>query len=466
MKKLLLIFSAIFVALWLCYSRWDQNLNFGFDAQNAHVWQYTARIGMLPYRDVFYPYGLLFYFQNTLSVALLGTLLVSIFTFYVTAAFLESWWFVLFFSVFSVRFIGFETWSRYGIGTCAALMIPSLLRKPKVLSSVLIGVCTGLLFGLVQDQAVYVALIFFFCAALQRRNVLALFLQFATGLLLGGLPFLGYLIYTQSLVGFVYQAKYLGLIAHAAKTPFIPFALSPSNVFVFAILFYTLCELSYQLISQRKSLSPAHYVKAALVFFIILLEQKSILRSIDWQIVLPALVLLMQQFKNKLPMWACVIILFLLTFFYPFRLVSNPSVLTNKNQAAYVRVIDWLLEQKDYAGKLFTYPGDPIFYEFTGQKPPYFFTSYETTPSSAQEKIIEYIQSRDIHYVVYNTAIAAIQDGVPNGARNPLEFKFLISHFEAKKIIGPFLVLQAKQNVDVNKICIFVPVHEICDRAR
>ena len=77
------------------------------------------------------------------------------------------------------------------------------------------------------------------------------------GCVIGFLPFLYYLISTQSLNGFLKHFVYLSDIAKIAKTPFIPYALSASNCFVFATYFMGAMLISYIILVKRKNISEA-----------------------------------------------------------------------------------------------------------------------------------------------------------------------------------------------------------------
>ncbi|PWU24251.1 hypothetical protein C5B42_00330, partial [Candidatus Cerribacteria bacterium 'Amazon FNV 2010 28 9'] len=172
--------------------------SYGFDAQNFELWRWTAQQGIRPYADVFYPYGYLFYYSNT--VFFFSILLDSLSAFSLCVL-LHRLWKATDFSlvryvligtllVFLYRFIGFDVWSRYGIALTAALLAPTLIQKKRVI--VVLGMVYGLLFGLVQDQSIYAVLVTEFALffVLFPRNVIFQFSFwrrfFTSSLLLAG----------------------------------------------------------------------------------------------------------------------------------------------------------------------------------------------------------------------------------------------------------------------------------------
>lgn len=500
--RMFLLFIIFFIASFLFVWWWHGESvrteavgsSFGFDAQNAGVWRWTARRRLLPYRDVFYPYGLLPYFQENNPVVFFIQLTVSSLTMAIVLFSLRrelkgmfSLVALIAFLLFILRYVGFETWSRYGVGIAACFVLPFVVDKTRHLYQITFGIITGLLFGLLFDQALYMGVLYIvfisFAWFLERGRSLHSLVQracmpivlFGFGFIVGNVPFLFYLISTKSVSGFLFFLSYLPEVSRFAKTPFLPYALSPANMFSFAVLFTALSTLSFAIIvkSQRR-LSLSTLLLFLLTAFTVLLEQKSIVRSIDWQITLPTflmLLILMGKFlswiKEKgiwrsLYYFGSTILLAYLIFVYPFRYVHGQQLVIRGDADLYERVISVIKLDPFFNGKLFSYPSDPYFYTLTGQKPPYFFTSYETTPRDAQSYISTYLKDKDIRFVVYNLNIPAVQDGVPNFARNGYELAYIFSHYEAWKTVDHFLIFKKKGTVDVGKICMVAPNSHVC----
>ncbi|PWU22765.1 hypothetical protein C5B42_05230, partial [Candidatus Cerribacteria bacterium 'Amazon FNV 2010 28 9'] len=275
---------------------------------------------------------------------------------------------------------------------------------------------------------------------------------------------------------FLFQTNYLRNFVYAAKTPFLPFSLSPSNLFTFIVLFLTLLFLSFRMLIQRKPMNLQATTIASLAFLIILLEQKSIIRSIDWQVALVGFVLfellcgiLWQYLLKTMKAIRSVFTISFLTCFslivvvYPFRPIHLSSMDSNLDLTQqYETVVQRLHILPEFNGKVFSYPADPLLYKKLNQFPPYFFTGYESTPEIAQEKIISYIQQQQIHYVVLHVSIDSLQDGVPDYIRNSREYAYLLTHFEAIQRIGDFLILQQKENSDPDEVCQLAQESALC----
>src|SRR3989344_7101506 len=185
-----------------------------FDAQNLIVWKFAAFKGLVLYRDVFYPYGILGYFLyvvllfNWVQTGIFMFLLIFLFfalnkilskTFYSYLAYLL----LLFFLIFIT---GAMSFIRYGIIVVLAMYIGiwffnNLLLSRKILF--FLGLLSGLLFFLVTDQGVYlfvIASIFIVLSFLKLTVFKANFKSFLFsafkkysyyfyGLILGCLPF-------------------------------------------------------------------------------------------------------------------------------------------------------------------------------------------------------------------------------------------------------------------------------------
>ena len=99
-----------------------------------------------------------------------------------------------------------------------------------------------------------------------------------------------------------------------------------------------------------------------------------------------------------------------------------------------------------HVAKVFSFPGDPIFYVLFDQKPPYWLTAYESSPRYAQEDNIAYLQRNHVTTVIYNTRQQAIQDQVPNYARVPIELSYILSHYAPTMVIDGYYILEQKEH--------------------
>lgn len=108
----------------------------------------------------------------------------------------------------------------------------------------------------------------------------------------------------------------------------------------------------------------------------------------------------------------------------------------------YSETLQWVMRQPDFSGKVFSYPGDPIFYVMTKQLPPPFFNGYDGTPKDAQLKNIAYLKKENVRYVIVNTESTYYMDMVPSFVRNAYISKYLFTHYAAIKREGRFVVMR------------------------
>ncbi|MBP9814102.1 hypothetical protein KBC80_02810 [Candidatus Woesebacteria bacterium] len=127
--------------------------------------------------------------------------------------------------------------------------------------------------------------------------------------------------------------------------------------------------------------------------------------------------------------------------------MRNPlSALPRASMEAYYEAVRWMKSQVGFNGKIYSYPGDPIFYVLLGQKPPPIFNAYDATPKASQELNVEFIDRNDIRYVVLNIANPNFMDGVPNLVRNAVLHKYIFTHYESVALIGQFVIMKRTQS--------------------
>lgn len=495
MKKQIFFLILLFL-LFCIFSLSDIN-NFcriyptlGADNESLLLWKYTAGMGVQPYKDIFYPYGLLTYYRDqnfflTFFYFLLAPVLfVSIFLglkrIFQDKLFLSLT--TIIFLIFISTITGFETFTRYGPLAAAAIIFSYIfyenirVSKKTLLVS---GALIGLLFAFMNDFGFYTPVLFIGLVFVDKliksrfrlsRSIAKQFLGditvFLFGYLVGLLPFLVYLLLANSFSGFLLYLQNLRDIAQFAKTPFFHSIGSIDNIFTIGILISTIFFLSFTLFFNKK-ISFNTYVQIGLTIVLLLLEQKSIIRSIDTQISFIALLLFFCLFyeiyqimrTHKIRKSIIVIyfinisitIIFLIglhpvnsqiqTFSRPNDILS--AVTTFKNKSCIDQNINYLtsnnnqlLQVKDrvtriegFNGKIFTFPGEPIFYILFNQIPPYYPTIYEATPPYAQRQLINYIEDQHINFIIYNEKIKSIHDEVPDTVRGRLLYQYIMTHF-------------------------------------
>ena len=121
-----------------------------------------------------------------------------------------------------------------------------------------------------------------------------------------------------------------------------------------------------------------------------------------------------------------------------------------KKYPQYINVVNKLNSYSDFNGKVYSFPGDPIFYVLFNQKPPYYSSIYEASPIYAQKKLVEYISEDEINYIAYNKNDTTIQDNVPNTVRAAYLNNYIVKNFSIKDKVGSFLILYRNKRLTVN----------------
>lgn len=471
---LLILFVGL-LSLKLLFSIPTIFLDSQFDGQNLIVWKYAASTKMLPYKEVFYPYGILNYFVNvnftvTLINAFIFLLLLVGFLMCIVQVFKKSFYGYFVFSLFLgvILFVsGVSSFLRYGLAVLGALSLSLVLYNKKLNKKIAFfyGLVSGVFAFLVTDQGVYLSLfftLFFWIDRIfkQKRKFLSIqnvksYLIFLLGVMLGLLPFALYYLHLNILNDFVVHFFRTPDISLYAKTPYFHSLKSNSGVFTVIVLFSSISYLSYAFF-QKKPITKSFYALFALTVVFFVIEQKGIIRYLGQQIIfLPVLmgfVLLFELFSKRIlrlerafKYLSSVFVSGLLLYFIlnPLPGYSQKLVLDYKfANVDYSQVVARIRTDKYSNGKLFSLPSDPILYIVNKQKPPYFFTVYDGSPKYAQNMSINYIKQSNIKYVIYNSAITSIQDGVPDYLRAPNLFKYILNNFYPASKIGTFVILK------------------------
>jgi hypothetical protein len=477
----------------------------GADNQALLLWKYSAGLGILPYKEIFYPYGLLFYYldQNIFFVLfyfllapfVLLTVFLGLKYLFQDKLFAISS-FIIFY-IFIVTITGFETFNRYGMVTAAAIIFAFVFYHNKnKLKRVLIasGILTGLFFPFINDFGLYVPILFITFALINtwiksrfnKKSIIFFFQNtglFLFGYLIGLVPFIVYLVLTESFSWFVFYLQNLRDIAQFAKTPFFHTITSRDNIFTLGMLVVTIFILCSKFFWTKTKITFNNYLQIGLVTVLVLFEQKSIIRVIDTQISFLGLLLYFSlfyellhygkkyKFSNRILFLyfinSSIAILFLLglhpaTATNPFVNIKNVFTVNNftnkscvdKNMRAITSTNVEIMEVKEYVekipefnGKVFTFPGEPIFYILFNQRPPYYPTIYEATPKYSQEMLIRYIEDENIDIILYNAKIKSIHDEVPDRVRGRYLYQYLQTHFSILERVNDYIILKRNAKV-------------------
>lgn len=484
-----LFFSALNIANLFPLCRIYGDLNFDFQA--LLTWDYSAYLGVIPYKEIFYPYGILSYFkdQNVLIHVLFflitPVLLTALFIIFkkIWERSIYAYLHLLLVYIFVIRLVGQDGFDRYGIFTVFPLIIGLILYSKKTLTknlSFIFGVITGYIFSLMSDQGIYIFVGFTVNLYLYPiivgkqlekdigKYYKSAFLQFVVyliGIIVGIIPLFVYLFKNGVISDFFNFFIKLSDISLYAKTPFPPYSDTPENIFTFAILIIAIFYLSFRLMFKKK-VTLNNYLQLNLCFIIIFLEQKSLIRSIDSVITFPSFILfilLLKDLKDKLKvnkknisyLVLIFITIMLLSLSKNYKNIYKINYLDQndlciemnlnklfKNDSEYIQVKNLIKEKLGYEGKIFSYPSDPIFYLLFEQVPPYYSNNYDSSAIYAQKKQIEYIEKNNIQFVIYDQKIDSVQDGVPNYIRTPYEMRYIFSNFYIENKIGKFLILR------------------------
>lgn len=483
-------------------------LNLSFNSQIPLTWNFTSLNNVFPYKDIYYPYGILFYFKSNSFLQIINfflptILFVNIYIFFKEISKSKLLAFVSFLSfyLFIHKYTGIENFNRYGIILSLALLFSYVFYKLRLISikaSFFLGILIGSILSLVNDQGVYVFLLFAFLLAItpflkkvEKLNYFNfLFFRITAsvlGIIIGFLPFFIFLISNNMTYEFYLFVKHLSDFILYAKTPFIPFSTTIDNLFTFGSLFIAIVVLSYKIFFSNKKLSLLSCLEMSLVFILILLEQKNIIRSIDKQITFIAFFLYLIMFYelignqiNNILKAVCFIVIsavvlsgFGLHRFINYKLEFNKELISsffhenignfiiNKSELCLNNNLSKLLLdrnteftkvkktiEKDSKGyfRIFDYLSNPVFYVLFNQKPPYYFTIFEATPLYAQESNIKYIKENKVKYIIYDKDALSIRDGVPDYVRSKVLFQYILNNFEVLDRIKNFTIYKKIEN--------------------
>lgn len=462
-----------------------------FDIQEFLLWHYTSTNSVIPYRDIFYPYGLLNYFKNYnliyesifyLIVPVLFTALFFIFKKVFKDRFILYSSFALFY-LFVSTLVGFQTFSRYGLLVVFSLYFAHTFYSLKRIKSnilICLGIILGLIFSFVIDQGIYLVFLFVLIYLLSWRFNLKEISYMILGFFIGLIPLFVFLLKSGGLDLLFNYFNNVKEIVVVAKTPFFSFIDSPANIFTIPILYIAIFYNFIKIFLFKHKLTLSSFLQISLIFSILIMEQKSIIRSIDAQITFASFMLLMllsyeviNHLKNKIRNKRIIYLslIFSLIILYSFNINKQPFNLSNvaknysllvndgcfssnltyfsSNNPSYTEIVNFLKSQTSFNGKVFSFPtGDSAFYVLLNQKPPFYNSIFEGSSYGKQSSAIEYIQDNKIEYVTLNTNKLSLQDGVPDYIRQSLLFKYILNNYYLYKTIGDHLILKKNKDND------------------
>lgn len=467
--------------------------NLQFDSQALLFWDYTSVSNLFAYKDIFYPYGLLFYFKNSsiffnlLYFSIPSILFISLYAIFKNSirSKLISFGAIMSIFLFVAFYTNHEVFVRYGSLTVLGMFYSLEMYKNiklNIKQFLLEGILSGIIFSCIPDVGLYTIIIYFLLhlfhpfiksskKSLLNKYYLKLkqFGVFMTGFLLGIIPFLYYLISHDIVNDFFLSFQRLSYIVEYAKTPFPPNAASIENIFTFSLFLIVLFKLTLIFFIKKKKFKILEYIQISLLLVTILLEQKSIVRSLDKQLLFLGylffitLLIDFYTYIKKLKVTTSIkigfgIVAFFIIFigiklkpvsgtFNPKRLYGLQCVDFNKKNLLesnndYYSVVNYLFTKKDVNRFIYSFPSDPVFYILLKQKPPYYTNLYDGSSKFGQERIIRYLIENKVPYIVLNSSIVSTQDGVPDYIRGNTVLKYILTHYKVEKDIHNFKVLK------------------------
>lgn len=460
-----------------------------FDNQILLTWRFSEAIGQMPYRDVFFPYGLETYYK-------FGNILFSVIYYFLTPFLLTYIFFVfqknfrnrlysylslLLLFIFIIKFTGFEIFSRYGIlvlFACAyAKLFYSYKNDLKNKYICILGIGTGLVFPLYNDQGIYAFILFFlflFTDRLYRKylklqNLIKETILYIFGFIIGMIPFLIFLVWNNSLIQFVKSVFDLSDLSQYAKVPFFHSIVTVDNVFTLLMLFLAIIFIGYKIIYSSAKLTLNLYVVIGLVYSLIIVEQKNIMRSIDVELSFIGLLIFiflffeLKKYLNRNGVSnlksviyyvnIAIILLFIIGFKIFYSNVNQNSCKGSRNIFAinntnYKNIKNYLSKNFKAGNEIFSYPADPVLYIVLHQAPPYYPGIFDGSSRNAQLNMINYIKIHKIQLIIYNYNNYAVEDEVPNYIRGIAINQYVLNNYDIKQIIGSYLIMQRNNSTD------------------
>jgi len=468
-----------------------------FDSQVLLSWIYSAQLGLFPYKDISYPYGIINYYKETI-------LLFSILYYFITPILLSilylifkklfkdklfTYLSIIFFFFFIYKFTGFDAFNRYGILLSLGLVIGYLFFWRSTVSRKImfyIGITVGIIFSLFIDQGVYSVIFMLLFLPIHllicKKTtiidfVVRLLPSFMYGILLGVVPFTIYLFSSNSVSKFYKNMLDLSDMSLVAKTPFLSVLKTPDNLFSLFILTLCILIVFYKLIILKKY-NFSFYIQSVGIIILILLEQKNIIRSMDRIVTLIAAFLLITLFYELrmllVKLRISKIYIFLYTVVIALSVLFNfnlsPLYPTSENNQVFSKIqmfvsgkcfqenLKTIADNGKYKlviekfhllvgdEKFFSFPSDPILYVINNQIPPYYMTIYESSTKQQQIEKISYIEKNNINYVILNYSIKSTQDNVPDYIRSKYLFQYILNNYYSYAQIDNFLILKKGGN--------------------
>ena len=356
----------IFIFAFIAYTGFgyfcNSYTNFDFDSQNFAVWEYSAFRNYIPYKDVFFPYGMLDYFTNKyIFFDLLYALLqATIITFmFIGLKFAMKDRFFAYISLF-VLFILQVWFTRYGTVAVMPFLYSYVFYKKYIYQKrafLFLGIINGLIFSLINDAGIYSSIIFivgnlaypiylhfgFRKAAQYYASLTFKFAIYITGFFMGLMPFIFYLFKYNIMADFWRNIANISAMGEYGKIPFWGSLIIPDNLFIGFSLILAAFIIGYKYFNRKNDGTYVEILQLFLFFTLLLLSYKNVMRPIPSQISFIAVLLLLSFWKyfadffklEKISKNAIRLFFVLVLFFVIFILRNNLFEIANANILQY-----------------------------------------------------------------------------------------------------------------------------------
>jgi hypothetical protein len=483
-------------------------LSYGkLDLEYFLLWDYSFIKHLIPFRDLIYPYGLLQFFRN-------GNLF-TLFVYYAMPSISLVFFYFLFKKIFAQKYYlfvstlalfifilslpGFAIFGRYGLSVGLSLLFAYLWYKhPLKKILFFIGLGLGMFFSIISDQGTYLITtlalfipIYYLIKGKVKRlfsinfylELLKTYLALGVGLVLGIIPLIIYLYLNNMFLQFINYFSDLNRIIIVSKGPFFNYVTSPDNLFTLLIIFLALSYLLLKRLFYSSKINVAFYAILILLLDILVLEQKSLVRSIDKTITFVPFVIfliLLYEFLQFTKMYRKEIVqkLFYLLFILiaifslglrqSYQINFNPMAIYNsfrlginnrcfddnlnvflRSNPVYTQIQN-SLKKENLANKSFSFPpGDSVSYILLNQMPPYYSSVYSDASVKNQTGDIAYIKRNKIQIAQLDTiGKDNYEDGVPLYIREATIFKYILSNYYPLRALENHLILLKDQSND------------------
>lgn len=481
---LLLLTNRIFITCKIFYS-------LSFDSQTLLLWEYVVKKGMIPVRDIFYPYGFFSFFRDSslllrfFELALLSFLFTVIYVFLkrVNKNSILTFITLAFFVILIYRNVGIEIFIRYGTTLVFTIACSCLLYKNTLFNksySFVLGSLTSLIYFFFHDQTYYMGLLYLALFTLsilddlsfKKLSLVSLRIKFSgliyyiLGAVIGAVPFFIFAFRNSIPNYFFSQLGEMVSIPLYSKTPYLSNFRHLDTVFLVSVLSISIGIIWYKRFEKKQNLLLDDYFMVGISLYLGLLMQKSIVRSFDSSLVFLGILLLNIFFikttgglLKRYPKYLLFIIFILIEFalilnFKPLNKLYYEASISekiciekniqniNRYNRSYLKVVKELDGNKDNG--IFVFPSDPIYYVLLNRKPGYFPSLYEMSLFRSQNKVISDLEKSKNEYIILNTDVIAVQDGVPDFIRGKNIYNYISSNYSLYKKIDSFVILKRK----------------------